>query len=157
MNGWGFAAGSVVGLIPSLLMLSKQFLPPDAWVQRFPDSYFTYTILLLSLVTCIAVSLLTRPVDPKQIDDFYRKVRPFGWWNSVAKRALANGEPANEPINPWTALVNVIVGIVATYALYMAPVYFMGKWYVETGVCVAIFAACSGVLYFTWYRNLPEN
>jgi len=157
MNGWGYSAGTVVGLVPSLLMLSKQYVAKDAWVQSIPDAWFTYSILALSFATCVVVSLLTPPVEAEQIDDFYRKVRPFGWWGDIAKRALATGKPANAPINPRIALVNILIGIVATYSLYMAPVYLMGKWYVETSVCLGLFAACSAALYFTWYKNLPEN
>jgi solute:Na+ symporter, SSS family len=147
----------VVGLIPALLMLSKQFLPPEAWVQRIPDAYFTYSILLGSLLTCIIVSLLTPPVAAEQIDDFYRKVRPFGLWGGIAQRALAAGKPANAPLNPWFALVNIVVGIIATYSLYMSPVYLMGKWYAETATCLVLFLACSAILYFTWFKQLPEQ
>jgi solute:Na+ symporter, SSS family len=157
MNGWGYSVGTVVGLVPALMMLSKQFVGPEAWVQGIPDAWFTYSILALSLTTCVVVSVLTPPVEAEQIDDFYRKVRPFGLWGSVARRALASGKPANTPINPGLALVNIVLGILATYSLYMSPVYFMGKWYHETGVCLGIFAACSVALYFTWYKNLPEN
>jgi Na+/proline symporter len=157
MNGWGYSAGTVVGLIPSLMMLSKQFAGKDAWVQHIPDAWFTYSILGLSLVTCIVVSLVTPPVEAEQIDDFYRKVRPFGFWNGVAERALGDGKPANSPISFWVALVNIVIGMVATYTLYMSPVYLMGKWYAEAATCLGIFAACSIALYFTWYKTLPEN
>lgn len=157
MNGWGFSFGSVVGLIPALLMLSKQFLPPAAWVQHIPDAYFTYAILLGSLLTCVIVSRLTAPVAAEQIDDFYRKVRPFGLWGDIARRALASGKPANAPLNPWFALVNIVIGIVATYSLYMSPVYLMGKWYAETAICLGLFLTCSVALYFTWFKQLPEQ
>lgn len=55
--------------------------------------------------------------------DFYRRVRSFGLWGGIAKRALASGKAANAPLNPWLALINIVIGIVATYSLYMSPVY----------------------------------
>ena len=157
MNGWGFAAGSVIGLIPALAMLSKQFVVKDAWVQRIPDSYYTYTILALSALTCVVVSLLTRPVESEHADEFYRRVRPFGLWGEIKPRALAAGKPANQPISVGLIAINVPLGIVATYALYMSPVYFLGKWHTEAAVSLGIFAACCVVLYFTWYKTLPED
>lgn len=157
MNGWGFSLGSVVGLIPALLMLSKQFLRPDAWVQQIPDAYFTYTILIVSLLTCILVSLFTAPVAAEHIDDFYLKVRPFGLWDDIAKRALASGKPANRALNPWYALANIAIGIVATYSLYMSPVYLMGKWYQEAALCIGIFLVCAVTLFFTWFKQLPQE
>lgn len=157
MNGWGFSCGCVVGLIPAMLMLSKQFLPPDVWMQHIPDAYFTYTILIASLLTCVIVSLLTPPVAAEIIDDFYLKVRPFGLWKDIAQRALASGKMASEPLNPWYALVNVAIGIVATYSLFMSPVYLMGKWYSDTAICISVFLACSAVLFFTWFKQLPKQ
>jgi len=157
MNGWGSAAGSVIGLVPALVMLSKQFVGEDAWVQGIPDNVFTYVILFLSLVTCVVVSLLTRPVDPEHIDGFYRSVRPFGLWGAIKARAEASGKPMSSSLRPGLILVNLPLGIIATYALYMAPVYFMGKWLAEAAVCAAVFAACCVALYFTWYRTLPEG
>lgn len=157
MNGWGFAAGSLIGLIPALCMLSKQFLPEGAWIQTIPDSWFTYSILALSFVTCIAVSLLTRPVRPDHIDTFYRRVRPFGWWKAIRDRALVAGRETNAPIPLSLIAVNVPLGVAATYALYMIPVYLLGKWYFESVLCTGIFAACCIALYFTWYRTLPRD
>ena len=53
--------------------------------------------------------------------------------------------------------VNVLLGVVATYALFMAPVYFLGKWYGEASIAMGLFAACCVVLYFTWYKTLPDD
>ena len=157
MNGWGSACGSVIGLIPAVGMLSKQFVSEDAWIQNIPDSYFTVVILLLSFMTCIVVSLLTKPVASDCIDEFYRRVRPFGFWGAVSKRAMASGKPANEPIQIRWIAVNLVLGVIATYTLYMAPVYFLGYWFKEMCVCLIIFGLCVTALYHTWYKKLPEN
>ena len=47
--------------------------------------------------------------------------------------------------------------IIATYALYMIPVYLLGKWHLESVLCSGVFVVCCIVLYFTWYRMLPED
>jgi SSS family solute:Na+ symporter len=157
MNGWGFAAGCIVGFVPSLLMLSKQFAAEDAWVQAIPDAWMTYAILGMSLLTCIIVSLLTKPVDTAHIDRFYCRVRPFGLWGGIRQRALASGEPVNAPLNLKFIPINLVVGLAASYSLYMTPVYFLGRWFCEAAVAGAIFLACVVVLYFTWFKTLPEE
>jgi len=157
MNGWGFAAGCVVGFVPSLFMLSKKFLSEDAWMQQFPDHYYTYAILVLSTLACIVVSLLTRPIAAGHIDAFYRRVRPFGLWGSVARRAMASSEPARAPLKLRFIPINVVVGITASYALYMTPVYCMGRWFERAATSLGIFLACAVVLYFTWFKTLPEE
>jgi hypothetical protein len=157
MNGWGFAAGCVIGFVPSLILLSKQFAAKDAWMQSIPNAYFTYAILALSFVTAVVVSLLTAPVESKYIDPFYRRVRPFGFWGGIKERALASSEPANAPLNLKFIPVNVVVGITASYALYMTPVYCMGCWFGKAGVSFGIFAVCAFILYFTWFKTLPKD
>jgi solute:Na+ symporter, SSS family len=157
MNGWGFAAGCVAGFIPSLLLLSKQFVAKDAWVQRIPNGHFTYAILALSFATCTLVSLLTKPVAAKFIDPFYRRVRPFGFWGGIKQRALASSEPVNAPLNLKFIPINLVLGLAASYALYMTPVYCMGRWFTSAATSGGIFLACTVGLYFTWYKTLPKD
>ncbi|NWK57500.1 hypothetical protein HW115_17920 [Verrucomicrobiaceae bacterium N1E253] len=157
MNGWGFAIGSVSGLIPALMLLYKKFASADAMVQSIPDDMFTYGILAISLVTCVLASLLTKPVEPECIDTFYCRVRPFGLWKEIRLRAMSSGQPVNEPIPFGRAMLNLVVGCVAIYSLYMAPVYFLGKWYLESAVCFAVFSVMSFTLYHTWLKKLPEQ
>lgn len=157
MNGWGFAAGCGIGFLPALLMLSKQFLPAGAWVQAVPDAWFTYSILFLSLAASIVVSLLTEPVEAAHIDRFYRNVRPFGFWGGIRERAMASGEPANAPLKLRYIPINIVLGVVATYSLYLVPVCAIGHWFGEAAIALGVFAVCVIVLYFTWFRTLPED
>ncbi|MCX6998024.1 MAG: hypothetical protein NTV49_13300 [Kiritimatiellaeota bacterium] len=157
MNGWGFAAGCVIGFVPSLLLLSKQFVARDAWVQSIPNGYFTYAILALSFAATVVVSLMTKPVEPKYIDPFYRRVRPFGFWGGIKERALASGEPTNASLNLKFVPVNVVVGVIASYALYMTPVYCMGRWFESAGLAFGTFSVCAVILYFTWFKTLPKD
>jgi hypothetical protein len=54
-------------------------------------------------------------------------------------------------------LLNVALGLVASFSLYMAPVYFLGHWNAEGLLCTALFAGCCLALYFSWFRTLPED
>ena len=103
------------------------------------------------------MTLRTKPVEPEHIDEFYRRVHPFGLWRSIRDRVLASGRPISSSLRPGLIVVNLPLGIIATYALYMAPVYLMGKWFTEMAVCLGVFAACCVALYFTWFKTLPEK
>jgi Na+/proline symporter len=157
MNGWGFAAGSVAGLVPAFVLLYKGFAAEGAAVRQIPDDVFTYAILTISLLTCVVVSLLTKPVEEKHIDTFSRRVRPFGMWGAVRRRALAPGLPANEPIAFGRAMLNIVLGCIGMYSLYLSPVYLLGRWYGEASLAFGIFAAACVALYFTWLKKLPEK
>lgn len=157
MNGWGFAAGGVAGLVPAFLLLYKSFAAEGAAIKNVPDDVFTYSILGISLLTCVAVSLLTKPVEAEHIDTFYRRVRPFGLWGKVRRRAMASGLPANAPIPVGRAMLNIFLGCVAMYSLCFTPVYLLGKWYGEAALAFAIFVGACVALYFTWLKKLPED
>jgi len=90
---------------------------------------------------CALVSLaLTRAPDPKSLVDFYRRVRPLGWWGPV--RALAGGTPPRRGLAP--ILAGAAGGLAATYGLMLgAGMGLLGRAedaLLATGV--AIVGAC---------------
>ncbi|MCW1923845.1 hypothetical protein OKA05_14855 [Luteolibacter arcticus] len=157
MNGWGFAAGCLFSLVPSLAMLARAFVPEGHFLKAWPESYYTYATLATSTLACIVVSWLTPPIEDETSVAFYARVRPFGLWKETAAKAVRAGVPLATAIPVPQIVLNVAIGLVASFSLYMAPVYFLGHWPLEGWICSGIFAACCVVLYFTWYRTLPDD
>ncbi len=157
MNGWGFAAGCLAGLVPSLMMLVRNFVSPDGFLGSFPVDYYIYTTLAVSAVACVAVTLMTPRIEDEVSAGFYARVRPFGWWRDAESMARARGLPMASALSGPLVAVNVVVGLAASFSLYMAPIYFLGHWPVEGAVSSVIFVACSVILYFTWYKMLPND
>ena len=157
MNGWGFAAGCLASLVPSLAMLVRAFVPAGNFLKAWPDNYYTYITLATSTLACIIVSLLTPPIEGETSAAFYARVRPFGLWRDAEQRARAAGLALATAIPVPQILCNVALGLVASFSLYMAPVYFLGHWVAEGIICSATFAICCVALYFSWYRTLPED
>lgn len=157
MNGWGFAAGCLASLVPSLAMLVRAFVPDDNFLKAWPENYYTYVTLATSTLACVVVSLLTPPIESDTSAAFYARVRPFGLWKDAERRARAAGLTLATAIPVPRIVLNVALGLVASFALFMAPVYFLGHWNADGMICTAIFAACCVALYFSWYRTLPED
>lgn len=157
MNGWGFVAGSLLGVIPSLLILVREFVGPDNVLHAVPSVYLSALTLALSLAGCILVSLLTPPLDEETIVTFYAKVRPFGFWSNAERRAKQAGLAMPDRIPGLLILTNLILGTLASFSLYMSPIYLFGHWRIETATCAAVFLLSCSALYFTWYRTLPQR
>jgi hypothetical protein len=157
MNGWGFAAGCLASLVPSLAMLLRAFVPAGNFLKAWPENYYTYVTLATSTLACIIVSLLTPPIEGETSAAFYARVRPFGLWKDAEKRARAAGLALATAIPVPQIILNVALGLVASFSLYMAPVYFLGHWNAEGCLCAGLFALCCVGLYFSWYRTLPED
>ncbi len=169
MNGWGYAAGTLVGMAGAVII---PFLPTPL------PLYVSFPLLCgVSLLGTLAGTLLTPPTDTSTLVAFYQRVRPFGVWSPV--RAMAGPEDSvrrgwgfqrfqpqqgDSPSPPESgnssesltlAVVNVVLGGVAILAAYLFPMYLVGHWHAAAGICLALAVLASAGLYFTWYRRLP--
>jgi len=157
MNGWGFAAGCLAGLVPSLMMLARNFISADGFLGSFPENYYIYTTLAVSAGACVAVSLLTPRIEDEVSAEFYAKVRPFGLWKGAELHARSKGLPLASALSLPLVGLNVAIGLVASFSLYMAPIYFFGHWPIDGAICAGVFVICALILYFTWYKTLPND
>jgi len=149
MNGWGYAAGTMVGMVAA-------FIPPIVAPGAPMYAVFPF-VTVYSLVACIAATLVTRPVDSETLKKFYATVRPFGLWRCVRKQcALSPRQEADAAESPLLALMNVALGMIAITSCYLLPMFLVGHWHVRAGICLALTVAAVGALYFTWYRTLPQ-
>lgn len=149
MNGWGYSAGTLAGLLLSLAVLFRPEMP--AW--------WSFALISgASLGISAAVSVLTPPVDREILVNFYNSVRPFGLWGAVREETGLRGkEAADASESAWLAVVNVVLGMVVIACIYLAPMYLVGRWYKPAAACLGVAGAAAGVMYFTWYRNLPRD
>jgi Na+/proline symporter len=149
MNGWGYALGTLGGMVLASIALFFDNLP--AYVV-FP------LIVAASLVLSILGSLLTSPVKIDVLVSFYRSVRPFGLWRPVKKIAQISTEvKASKAENVRLTVLNVLLGMMAIASLYLFPMYLVGHWYRSSFLYFGVGMAAVVILRFTWYRNLPRS
>jgi hypothetical protein len=149
MNGWGYALGTLSGIVFSLGVLI---------LDGLPDYYGFPLIVLASLLMSIVGTLVTQPVRQEILISFYRSIRPFGLWRPVREDAgISNlGLPKKSDNAPRT-FINVGLGMVAIVGAYLFPMYLVGHWYTQSilWLCAGVIAAI--VLKFTWYDHLPRT
>lgn len=149
LNGWGYAAGVITGSVASLLWL----LAP-AWA----DYYAFVAIALSTAIACVAGSLLTAATPRAVLIDFYETIRPFGWWGNVARdappRPVVGG--VAEPGAMLTAF-NLFTAICGMTALYLFPMYLVGRWHVEAIISGVVFFVAVIVLRLSWWPSLPAD
>lgn len=96
VNAWSEISALVASFIIAnglaWVKLVNRFFPlPDAFMEKaqywFSDETFAIRlVIIIGLCTAlwVAVTFLTRPVPMPQLERFYRRVRPGGWWGPVA-------------------------------------------------------------------------
>jgi Na+/proline symporter len=148
MNGWGYAFGTLGGMMLSLVALFY----PD-----LPVFYVFPLICTISLLVSVVVSLATKPVDHSILVNFYTSVRPFGAWNHVRKESrLSSDELATKSESVSLTIINIILAMLAITGLYLFPMYLVGHCYINSLIWLGLSFGAIVALRYTWYNNLPE-
>jgi Na+/proline symporter len=151
-NGTGYAAGTLVGLAGAmpLLILSLMHIEPPIYVT-FP------ALCAISLIASILGTFVSRPTDEAVLVDFYRNVRPFGWWAPVRNRSGLTPQQLQDPGESASyAALNVVLACLAIFGAYVAPMYLVGHWHWNAAAWGAVATAATIALKFTWYDHLPK-
>jgi Na+/proline symporter len=174
LNGWGYAAGTVVGMVAalalpiSLKVATLWFGPAEAgvdpaWqlelVRNLNLPYVAFPVVsVLSAIGCLAGTWATRPTNESILVTFFRTVRPFGFWGPIRRvSGLSQAELSDPRESMWLAVVNVVLAGMAILGAYLAPIYLVGHWHLHAAGWFTVAAAAAVLLYFTWYRNLPAS
>jgi hypothetical protein len=144
----------LVGIVSALTV--PALLPTIA--PAFHDPTYAYPfILLLSFVGCIVGTLLTKPVDGEILKNFYRNVRPWGFWKPVYEMVAAE-DPAFKPnTNAGRDLLNCLVGIPWQLTLVTIPLYVIFRDVRGTVISLAVLISASIFLKKFWYDRLEHG
>ncbi|MBN2244617.1 MAG: hypothetical protein JW755_02110, partial [Candidatus Aminicenantes bacterium] len=149
MNGWGYAYGTLGGILLSVISL---LFPGTPQYVVFP------LVVIGSLFMSVGGSLLTKPVEERILTEFYLSVRPFGAWKKVKLKAgLSLQDLDKKSEKASRAVLNVFLGMAAIASGYLFPMYLVGHWYLRSTVCFIVMASAVLALRYTWYKNLGEN
>jgi len=157
LNGYGFFVGMLAGMIgalalPPLLGPLLPQVPPDAIpLYGFP------LLLLLSSAACVIATLLTPPDDMRTLMEFYRRVRPWGFWGPVRDAVLA--EEPQFAVNRGFGrdAFNIVVGTAVQTALVALPIYVVLRRFDGIAACLALVAIGGTILKKTWYDRLASD
>ena len=132
-------------------------LPVALWINRFTDwSELVYFPILAgtSLISCVIASYLFPAAPTRTLMEYYRKVRPFGFWGPVRQMLSKNGE---DPARPKRDRFDLYVACVATFffiAFYLLQMdIVVHNWHRAVWLGAAS-ALCAVILYFIWWRRL---
>jgi Na+/proline symporter len=159
-NGWGYFWGMVTGIAAALGMPSIVKQLPI--VQHLLGTYsinmevvFIFPIVVgISLIGCLAGTLMTKPEEDAVLMDFYRRVRPWGFWGPVLKKVLAEEPSFKRNKDFFRDMFNIAVGIVWQIALVALPLYVVIREWDRAALAAGIILATSAILKFTWYDHL---
>lgn len=146
-NGHGFFWGMVGGLLPAL---SFRFI-----FDGILDLYTFPLMLLLAVIGCVIGTYSAPPVDEKFLKDFYRNVRPWGFWGPIREKVLSE-TPAFQVNKDFKRdMFNVAIGTIWQTALVIFPIYLVLLEAIPTVVSLLVALICTIILKKTWFDRLP--
>jgi Na+/proline symporter len=162
-NGWGYFWGMVTGIAAALGMPSivKQLPIVQDLLATYSinmEVVFIFPIVVgISLIGCLVGTFATKPEDDAVLMNFYRRVRPWGFWGPVLKKVLAEDPTFKRNKDFFRDMFNIAVGIVWQIALVALPLYVVIREFTRAAIAAGIILATSAILKFTWYNHLSAR
>jgi len=151
-NANGFFWGMIWGIVPAIaLAVLKHFS-----VLQGLDLYYWPLLFLLSLIGCVAGTYAAPATDRTVLKNFYKTVRPWGFWGPVHKEVMAE-DPAFEPNKRFKLdMFNVVLGIIGQCCLTILPMYVVLWLKLPLLITIGILLVIILILKRTWWNKL-EN
>lgn len=165
-NGWGYFWGMLAGLIVATLQFvldqNKESFSEGSVLYDLSNWHAIYLFPIIfgfSLLGSFLGTYLSKPTDMKVLKSFYNNVHPWGWWKPVLNALKEDGVAIKKNNEFWSDMLNCGIGIVWQSSMIVLPIYFMVRDYPKALIALAVFAATTIVLKFTWLdkvRKIPN-
>jgi len=161
-NGYGYFWGMVVGMIASTTapLAIRHSTALEAYARahslNLEVSAGFGIVFGLSLIACVLGTLLSAPQDDETLKDFYRHVRPWGFWGPILKKVQQDDPSFERNKDFWRDVFNIIIGMIWQVTLVALPMYIVTWNLGRAAWAAAIVAVTSVVLKFTWYDHLKD-
>ncbi len=148
-NAYGYFWGMLAGLIGSL------FLP-----LVFPDVHplMAFPLLLLAgLLGSIVGTLATPPETDEILCQFYRQVRPWGFWGPIRAKVMQLDAEFIDDSHFSRDSINVVIGTIWQLTLVVLPIYLVVQQWWSMLLTLAVMLLTSWFLKKNWFDKLKES
>lgn len=125
--------------------------------RTYWNAFRMVSVVLLTTLSWMIVTLITKPVDEETLQNFYRKIRPGGpGWKAVVERAKANNiDITKEDDLRWDVPTGLLCMVLGTFSVY-ATLFTVGNVIygnIITALILGLVATVSAtLLYFNWFK-----
>ncbi len=148
-NGYGYFWGMVTGLLAAMIV--PFFFPGVLHLYLFP------IFLAVSVTGCIWGTYAHSPTEEKVLVDFYRNVRPWGFWKPIHEKVAAREPGFRKNSDFGRDMINIVVATTAQVLLVLIPFYIILGRYGWLAVVLGGLALCGLFLKRFWYDNMEKH
>ena len=148
-NGQGYFWGMTAGVVAAIVM---KFVVPDNLML-----YFFPVLFGVSIIGCIIGTYSAPATDDDTLINFYIRVRPWGFWEPVAKKAIARYPQVERNKAFKRDAFNIVIGIIWQSSLTIVPMYFVIRQQYSFIVAVVILVITTWILKKNWYDKMCKD
>jgi solute:Na+ symporter, SSS family len=148
-NGYGYFWGMVSGLLAAMIV--PFFFPGVLHLYLFP------VFLAVSVAGCIIGTYAYPPTDERILIDFYRNVRPWGFWKPVHDKLVSEDPSFRGNTFFGRDMINILIGTTAQTTLMIIPFYLVLGRLTELVTTLLIFTVCAILLKMFWYDHISSQ
>lgn len=156
-NGWGYFWGMLAGLLIATLQFildgNKENFTSGTWLYdlaHIPPIYLFPIFFVFSLIGCFLGTYLSKPTEMSVLVNFYKNIRPWGWWHPVYLQLRKEDNTASKNHNFWKDMGNCVIGVVWQSSQILIPIFLLIRDYPKMWWSIGVFAITTLVLKFTW-------
>jgi solute:Na+ symporter, SSS family len=147
-NANGFFWGMMAGIATALIF--PKFFDNRELIYKWP------LLFLISIAGSVVGTYSAPPTDTAVLKNFYRTVRPWGFWKPVHEMVLAE-DPSFVPNRRFKLdMFNIVIGMIAQTCLTILPLYIVLWMKLPLLVTILILLVTVIILKRTWWNKL-EN
>jgi Na+/proline symporter len=146
-NSWGYFWGMLAGIGSSLTV--PVLFPQLHAINTFP------VILGISLVGCFIATFLTKPEEDQILKDFYRRVRPWGFWGPVLAKVVKEDPTFQRNKDFYRDMFNIVVGTIWQTCFIVLAMFLVTRHFKNFAITLVVLAITCLILKKTWYDRLP--
>jgi Na+/proline symporter len=146
-NGYGYFWGMMAGLICAIVFRQ---------IFDFLELYWFPLLFVISAIAAIVGTLATKPTEENVLVNFYKTVKPWGFWKPIHQKVIAVDPNFKKDSTFGKDMFNVGIGIILQTTLVLLPMYFVLQRFLPTFVCLGIALVAAIILKKTWWDKLTD-
>ncbi len=158
-NSYGFFWGMISGMVPALFV--DMIFTESYFLEN--EISFTYAMIIkfaivfgFSVLGSILGCLLTKPDDEKVLIEFYKNIRPWGFWKPIYEKIKETDSEFQSNTNFGRDMFNSLIGIIWQMSLTVMPVFLVIREYTFMWISFGVFLITMLVLKINWYNKLED-
>jgi Na+/proline symporter len=146
-NSWGYFWGMLAGITSSLAV--PKIFPDVHAINTFP------IILGISLVVCLIATFLTKAEEEQVLKDFYRQVRPWGFWGPIHALVVKEDPGFQRNKDFFRDMFNIVIGTIWQTCFIVLAMFLVTRHFQNAAITLGVLITTSLILKFNWYDKLP--